>query len=345
MKHMPQDTMLTTDITRPDPLLVAQGLTVTFATDQGPLRALDAVDLTLAPGETLAVVGESGSGKSVLSLALMGLLPGTARIEADSLTFEGRDLTAITERDFRALRGTGMSMIFQEPATALNPVRRIGDQIVEAIRLHEDIPVRKARTRAIEALAATGIPAPAERAEAFPHQLSGGMRQRALIAMALVHRPRLLIADEPTTALDVTVQAQILDLIRDLARETGTATLFITHDMGVVAEMADRVAVLYAGRLVETAPSAALFSSPEHPYTVGLLGSMPQMNARGEPMLPIQGTVPDPRVMPPGCHFHPRCPFAAGACLTDRPALRQVRPGQMSACHNAPLIETLGGAT
>ncbi|WP_121062340.1 ABC transporter ATP-binding protein [Chachezhania antarctica] len=341
MKHSPRETMIAPQTARPEPLLVVRGLSVTFATDQGPLKALDAVDLTLAPGETLAVVGESGSGKSVLSLALMGLLPPTAKIEADALTFDGRDLTGLREPDFRTLRGTAMSMIFQEPATALNPVRRIGDQIVEAIRLHEDIPAPKARARAIEALAATGIPAPAERAGAFPHQLSGGMRQRALIAMALVHRPRLLIADEPTTALDVTVQAQILDLIRDLARETGTATLFITHDMGVVAEMADRVSVFYAGRLVETAPAPALFSSPEHPYTVGLLGSMPQMNARGAPMLPIRGTVPDPRLMPPGCHFHPRCPFAAGACRTDRPALREIRPGQASACHLAPLIETL----
>jgi len=327
----------------PEPLLIARGLSVTFATEQGPLRALDAVDLTIAAGETLAVVGESGSGKSVLSLALMGLLPPTATVEAEELRFAGRDLRHLSRHDRQALRGGEMAMIFQEPATALNPVRRIGDQIVEAIRLHEDVAPEIARKRAVEALAATGIPAPEERARAYPHQLSGGMRQRALIAMALVHRPRLLIADEPTTALDVTVQAQILDLIRDLARETGTATLFITHDMGVVAEMADRVTVLYAGRMVETAPAQALFAGPEHPYTLGLLGSMPQMNARGEPMLPIWGTVPDPRQMPPGCHFHPRCPFAGAQCRSDRPALREIRASQASACHFAPLLETLGG--
>ena len=343
MKPLDQ-TEVTAAMTPAPPLLEARGLTVTFATEDGPLRAVDGADISIAPGETLAVVGESGSGKSVLSLALMGLLPASAKIEAECLTFAGRDLLSLKEPQRRAMRGTEMAMIFQEPSTALNPVQRIGDQIVEAIRLHEDVPTRIAHARAVEALAATGIPAPAERARAFPHQLSGGMRQRALIAMALVHRPRLLIADEPTTALDVTVQAQILDLIRDLARDTGTATLFITHDMGVVAEMADRVSVLYAGRQVETASAGALFDGPEHPYTVGLLGSMPQMNTRGQPMLPIRGTVPDPRRMPPGCHFHPRCPFATDLCRSDRPQMRQIRPGQGSACHLAPLLDTLGAS-
>jgi oligopeptide/dipeptide ABC transporter ATP-binding protein len=327
------------------PLLRVDNLSVSFRTDHGPLPALQGVSLGVSPGETLAVVGESGSGKSVLSLALMNLLPPTATMTADHLSFDGRDLASLGQRDKRALRGRDMAMIFQEPATALNPVQRIGDQLVEAILLHDDMPRVRAHARAVEALAATGIPSPDVRARAYPHQLSGGMRQRALIAMALIHRPRLLIADEPTTALDVTVQAQILDLIRDLAREVGTATIFITHDMGVVAEMADRVAVLYAGRMVEMASATDLFDSPEHPYTLGLLGSMPQLSQRGAPMLPITGTVPDPRHMPPGCHFHPRCPFADGTCESVRPQLRRLGAARLTACHYAPLLETLGART
>ncbi|QEW20854.1 Stage 0 sporulation protein KD [Marinibacterium anthonyi] len=327
------------------PALLSIGdLSVTFRTPSGPLTALDRISLSVSPGETLAVVGESGSGKSVLSLAIMGLLPPAATMQADRMTYDGRDLLTLDPVRQRAMRGRDMAMIFQEPATALNPVQRIGDQLVEAIRLHEDMPKSKARAHAIEALAATGIPSPEIRARAYPHQLSGGMRQRALIAMALINRPRLLIADEPTTALDVTVQAQILDLIRQLSREHGTATIFITHDMGVVAEMADRVMVLYAGRTVETAPADDLFDCPEHPYSLGLLGSLPQLNRRGEPMLPIAGTVPDPRHMPPGCHFHPRCPFADVRCKADQPALNPVRGGpRRSACHHAPILETLGG--
>ena len=325
------------------PLFSVENLSVSFATDSGPLLALDDVSLSIHPGETLAVVGESGSGKSVLSLAIMGLLPPTATVKAGHLRYDGRDLAGLDKTARRGLRGKDMAMIFQEPSTALNPVERIGDQLVEAILLHDAMPKAKAKARAVEALAATGIPSPEVRARAFPHELSGGMRQRALIAMALIHRPRLLIADEPTTALDVTVQAQILDLIRDLGRETGTATIFITHDMGVVAEMADRVAVLYAGRMVETARASDLFTSPEHPYTLGLLGSMPQLNQRGEPMLPISGTVPDLRRMPSGCHFHPRCPFAQERCVEERPGLRKLDRGRRSACHFAPLLETLGG--
>jgi len=337
VKHM---TLPDSVMTAP-PLLSVENLSVTFRTDSGPLPALDGISLSIRPGETVAVVGESGSGKSVLSLAVMGLLPPTAELTASGLIFDGEDLQAMSKRTRRDLRGRDMAMIFQEPSTALNPVQRIGDQLIEAIRLHEDIPTPKARARAIEALAATGIPSPELRVRAYPHELSGGMRQRALIAMALIHRPRLLIADEPTTALDVTVQAQILDLIRGLARDNGTATLFITHDMGVVAEMADRVAVLYAGRMVETASASDLFESPEHPYTLGLLGSMPQLNQRGEAMLPIAGTVPDLRQMPSGCHFHPRCPFADSRCAAQRPDLRPLAGNRHSACHYAPLLETL----
>ena len=339
MKHM----AVSAPVTTAPALLTIEDLSVTFRTDSGPLPALDSISLEVHPGETLAVVGESGSGKSVLSLAIMGLLPPTARLTAGRMEFDGRDLTGLGRAELRSLRGRDMAMIFQEPATALNPVQRIGDQLVEAIRLHDDMPVAKARTRAVEALAATGIPSPDLRARAYPQELSGGMRQRALIAMALIHRPRLLIADEPTTALDVTVQAQILDLMRDLGRDNGTATIFITHDMGVVAEMADRVTVLYSGRRVETAHADELFDSPEHPYTVGLLGSLPQLNRRGEPMLPITGTVPDPRRMPPGCHFHPRCPFADARCRSEQPPLRPLNGHRQSACHYAPLLERLGG--
>ncbi len=337
MKHMTPTQTQTTD-----PLLRVENLSVTFRTDAGPLPALQNVSLSVKPGETLAVVGESGSGKSVLSLALMNLLPPSATVRTDHLSFDGRDLTALSATQKRSMRGRDMAMIFQEPATALNPVQRIGDQLMEAIWLHDSMPREKARARAVEALAATGIPSPEIRSRSYPHELSGGMRQRALIAMALIHRPRLLIADEPTTALDVTVQAQILDLIRDLARDYGTATIFITHDMGVVAEMADRVTVLYAGRVVETARASDLFDGPEHPYTLGLLGSMPQLSLPGEAMLPIHGTVPDTRVMPPGCHFHPRCPFADSLCETVQPKLKPLEGGRMTACHYAPLLETLG---
>jgi len=325
-----------------EPLLSVENLSVIFATQSGPLPALQNVSLSVSAGETLAVVGESGSGKSVLSLAVMNLLPPAATVTSDHLRFDGRDLTST---GVRKLRGREMAMIFQEPATALNPVQRIGDQLVEAIRMHEHMPTAKARIRAVEALAATGIPSPDIRARAYPHELSGGMRQRALIAMALIHRPRLLFADEPTTALDVTVQAQILDLIRNLARDYGTATIFITHDMGVVAEMADRVVVLYAGRTVEQAPAHEIFTSPEHPYTLGLMGSMPQLSRRGDAMLPIAGTVPDPRRMPSGCHFHPRCPFADSLCETKRPELRALSQGRQTACHYAPLLENLGERT
>jgi len=327
------------------PLLQVRGLSVRFQTDAGALQAVDGVDLDLHPGETLAIVGESGSGKSVLSLALMGLLPRIATVTAERMQFAGRDLRSLAPRDWQRLRGREMSMIFQEPATALNPVRSVGAQIVEAIRLHEKVSRKAAWARAVDMLRQTGIPAPERRAAAYPHELSGGMRQRAMIAMSLVLRPSLLIADEPTTALDVTVQAQILDLLRGLARESGTAILIITHDLGVVAEMADRVQVLYAGRAVETATAEALFNGPEHPYTVGLLGSMPSKGERAEAMLPIEGSIPDLRALPPGCHFHPRCPFAAPRCRVERPPLVQVRPGHDTACWFSPLLETLGEIT
>ena len=330
------------EVTPAPPLLNVRDLSVTFCTAAGPLPALEAVSLAIRPGETLAVVGESGSGKSVLALALMGLLPPAARIEATEMSFGGTELTAIAQAARRRLRGRDMAMIFQEPATALNPVRRIGDQLVEAILLHDPMPLARARDRAVAALAATRIPDAEIRAQAYPHELSGGMRQRALIAMALIHRPRLLIADEPTTALDVTVQAQILDLIRDLASETGTATIFITHDMGVVAEMADRVAVLYAGRMVETAAAADLFDCPEHPYTLGLMGSLPELTPRGRPLLSIAGTVPDLRSIPSGCHFHPRCPFADSRCVQEQPRMRFLGSTRAVACHHAPLMTMLG---
>jgi len=326
------------------PLLSVRDLSVRFRGEAGEVLALDRVSLELRAGETLAVVGESGSGKSVLALALMGLLPpGIAQVSAAGLRLGGRDLLGLPARGLRRLRGREMAMIFQEPDSALHPVRTIGAQIVEAIRLHAELPRAAARARAIEMLRETGVPAPERRVDAYPHELSGGLRQRAMIAMALVLRPRLLIADEPTTALDVTVQAQILELLRRLARDAGTAVLLVTHDLGVVAEMADRVMVLYAGRAVETAPAAALFDSAEHPYMVGLLSSMPSVEGGSGPLTPIEGTVPDLRSPPAGCSFHPRCPFAEAPCAAERPALREIRPGHLTACRLSPLIETLGG--
>ena len=314
-------------------MLTVENLSVTFATQRGALRAVDHVGFSLAPGRTLAVVGESGCGKSVTSLAIMGLLAENARTEG-RVMFEGRDLLALPKAERRKLRGGAMAMIFQEPMTSLNPAFTAGEQVAEALRVHEGLAPDLALKRAIEMLDRVRIPEPARRAAAYPHQLSGGMRQRVMIAMALACKPRLLIADEPTTALDVTVQAQILALLETLKRETGTAILLVTHDLGVVADYADDVVVMYAGRVAEAAPAQALFARPEHPYTIGLLGAAPRFSAPGGKLANIAGTVPDLAAPPPGCRFAPRCPFVTPRCDTTPPL---AAGAHQVACWNAPL--------
>ena len=318
-------------------LLRVEGLTVRF----GGVPAVEDVSFALRPGETLAVVGESSSGKSVTALALMRLLDQRTCTVAGRALLRGADgrqtdLLALPERAMADLRGRALGMIFQEPMTSLNPVHTVGRQISEGLIRHERLSPRAAAARAVDLLAQVGIPEPARRASAFPHQLSGGMRQRATIAIALACRPRILIADEPTTALDVTIQAQILDLLRRLQAETGMAVVFITHNLGVVAEIADRVVVMYAGQVVEDAPAAALLGRPAMPYTAGLMRSVPRLDAAlhtGRRLIAIPGNVPDPRQRPAGCTFHPRCGHARpDPCLSARPALEWAAPGHRVRC-------------
>ncbi|HUA76648.1 MAG TPA: ABC transporter ATP-binding protein [Acetobacteraceae bacterium] len=314
-------------------LLEVSGLSVAFATLEGEILATEDVSFSLEPGEILGIVGESGSGKSVTALAIMGLLPSPpARIAAGSARFAGEDLTRLSPRQWRRLRGPGMAMVFQEPMTSLNPVLTIGEQIVETIRAHEPGRAASIIGRAIALLEKVGIASAAARMGDYPHQLSGGQRQRVMLAIALACRPRLLIADEPTTALDVTIQAQILDLILDLRDEFGMAVIVITHNMGVIAETADRVLVMYAGRIVEQAPVAALFDSPAHPYTRALLSSAPTLDLDKARLTAIPGTLPDPRHRPPGCRFAPRCAYAEPACTSSLPPLAPLTPTHRAAC-------------
>jgi peptide/nickel transport system ATP-binding protein len=327
------------------PLLSLEGLRTTFRQPMGEVAAVDGVDLAIERGQTLGVVGESGCGKSVLSLSIMRLVPPPGRIAAGRIVFDGIDLLSLPQAAMRAVRGNRIAMIFQEPMTSLNPVFTVGAQITEAMRAHE--PGGRAgalRMRAIDALARVRIPAPERRFEEYPHQLSGGMRQRVMIAMALACRPDLLIADEPTTALDVTVQAEILALLGELQRENGMAIVLITHDLGVVAKMADSVAVMYAGRIVERASATALFDDPQHPYTLGLLGSIPRLEQPRERLLAIDGMVPPPFALPSGCRFHPRCVFAAPACAATDPPLANIAPGHRAACIRAPLEQSVSPA-
>jgi len=320
------------------PLLSITSLRTTFRTANGEIAAVDDVDVSVARGRTLGIVGESGCGKSVLSLSVMRLVPSPGRIAGGNITFDGRNLLTLPPAEMRAIRGNRIAMIFQEPMTSLNPVFTAGDQIMEAMRAHDRTASAAAlRSRAIEALARVRIPAPERRFDEYPHQMSGGMRQRVMIAMALACAPDLLIADEPTTALDVTVQAQILDLLRELQQQTGMAIILITHDLGIVAEMADEVAVMYAGRVVERSPGAAIFDDPQHPYTLGLLGSIPKIEEQRDRLLAIEGTVPPPFDLPQGCRFHPRCVFAEPACTTEDPVLRELGPEHWAACIRAPL--------
>jgi len=325
------------------PVLEIDSLRTVFRTQQGLVPAVDDVSISVPRGRTLGIVGESGCGKSMLSLSVMRLVPSPGRIEAGSVKLDGLDLLRLSAEEMRAVRGGRVAMIFQEPMTSLNPVHRVGAQIVEALRVHKPAPERQLRERAIEALRRVRIPAPERRFEEYPHQLSGGMRQRVMIAMALACEPELLIADEPTTALDVTIQAQILDLLRGLQRETGMSIVLITHDLGVIAEMADEVAVMYAGKVVETAPVQAIFEDPQHPYTLGLLGSIPRIDADLERLLAIEGTVPPPFAFPPGCRFHPRCVFQAARCRAEVPSLRPLGTDHLVACHLAP-VEALAGS-
>ncbi len=321
------------------PLLEVRHLHTRFATDDGEFAAVDGVGFEVQAGRTLAIVGESGCGKSVTALSIMGLVanpPG--RIAAgSSIRFEGRELVGLPARELQDLRGNGMAMIFQEPMSSLNPAFTIGEQIVEGLLRHRPITRAEAHARALAMLEKVRIPAPAQRFHEHPHKLSGGMRQRAMIAMALACEPRLLIADEPTTALDVTIQAQILDLMRRLQEEMHTAIILITHDLGVVAEVADEVVVMYAGRVVEQAPVKALFDAPQHPYTVGLLGSMPRLQGEQRRLASIEGQVPSPLRLPAGCRFAERCPFADAQCRTEPPPLRDLGDGHASACWKAPL--------
>ena len=319
-------------------LLEVRGLSTCFKVEGGEFTAVDDISFNVQAGRTLGIVGESGCGKSVTSLSIMGLLPkGQGRIAAGSIIFDGVDLATLSASQMRALRGNRMAMIFQEPMTSLNPAFTIGDQLVEGIRCHSQLGHSQAREHAIEMLRRVRIPSPERRIDEYPHKLSGGMRQRVMIAMALSSQPALLIADEPTTALDVTIQAQVLELMRSLREETGAAIMLITHDLGVIAELADEVVVMYSGRIVERASVARLFAEPQHPYTIGLLGSIPKLHLEQDRLAAIEGQVPTPMSGLQGCRFAPRCPFADEACRVAQPPLVDLGDGHEAACWKAPL--------
>jgi peptide/nickel transport system ATP-binding protein len=324
-----------------DPLLSVEDLRVHFKTDAGIVKAVDGVSWSIRPGETLGIVGESGSGKSVSAMTVMGLVPSPpATFPSGRILFQGTDLLKVDEKRLRSLRGRQVSMIFQDPLSALNPVFKVGHQIAEVIMVHEKVGRIVARRRAVDLLGEVGIPNHKRRAEEYPHQFSGGMRQRAMIAMALALNPLLLLADEPTTALDVTVQAQIMDLLETLQEERGTAIVLITHDLGLVASHADRVLVMYAGRVAEVAPTDNIFYEPRHAYTLGLLSSLARLDQRrSERLEPIKGQPPSLIRVPPGCPFHPRCPLATDVCREVVPALvAQDRPDHLASCHHSDLV-------
>ncbi|CAA9244008.1 MAG: Oligopeptide transport ATP-binding protein OppD [uncultured Craurococcus sp.] len=322
-----------------EPLLVVENLQTHFRTPDGINRAVDGVSFHVNAGETVAIVGESGCGKSVTSMSILRLIPEPPGKIAGSIRFQGRDLLTLSEPEMRDIRGNEISMIFQEPMTSLNPVLNIGRQIGETLRLHQGLSSRDAEAKAVEMLKLVGIPEPVRRVREYPHQLSGGMRQRVMIAIALACNPKLLIADEPTTALDVTIQAQILELMRGLKNTVGAAIVLITHDLGVVAEVAERVVVMYAGKKVEEAPVVELFNTPRHPYTQGLLGSMPKLGSSltgtETRLAEIPGLVPSLKQKIPGCVFASRCPHATDLCVKVAPALEEKAPGHVAACHYA----------
>jgi oligopeptide/dipeptide ABC transporter ATP-binding protein len=331
------------------PLLEVRGLKTYFYTDDGTVRAVDGVDFEVYPGEVLGLVGESGCGKSVTSLTIMGLIAKPGRVDAGEILLDGENLLDFSEEEMIKVRGNRISMIFQQPQTALNPVFRVGDQLAEVLSIHKDLGREAGKKRAIELLKMVGVPDPERRVEAYPHELSGGMAQRVMIAMALACTPELLIADEPTTALDVTIQAQILDLMRDMRKEMGTSVILITHDLGVVAEMAERVAVMYAGEIVEQTDVNTLFDDPLHPYTQGLIGSIPILGEIKERLDVIPGSVPNLVDLPPGCRFAPRCQarfkYNLTICADSKPELEEANPGHKVRCwlyqnaegHAAPL--------
>jgi peptide/nickel transport system ATP-binding protein len=327
----------------PGAVLEVRDLTVSFPSESGTVTAVRGISYALAPGEVLGIVGESGSGKSVSSLAVMGLLPSTARISG-SVQFRGRELLGLGDREFSELRGEGISMIFQDPLSALTPVYTIGDQIAEAVRIHQDVGRDEAHKKAVELLDLVGIPNARERSRAFPHEFSGGMRQRVMIAMAIANDPDVIIADEPTTALDVTIQAQILEVLETAQEVTGAAIVMITHDLGMIAGFADRVMVMYAGKPVETGTVDDIFYRPRMPYTLGLLGSLPRLDsAERQPLTPVEGNPPSLVDLPPGCPFSPRCPMRLSVCLELEPSLDATRhPGHFAACHRHPEIEEQG---
>ena len=316
-----------------DPLLAISDLSVTFATDRGHVQALDGVSLSLNAGETLAVVGESGSGKSVTALSILGLLGDSGRVSDGSIEFGGEDLTKVSDQRLREIRGNQIAFIFQEPMSSLNPVLTIGTQVAEPIWLHHKKSWSEAFEQAGELLQRVAIPDAVKRLEDYPHQFSGGMRQRVMIAMALACQPKLIIADEPTTALDVTVQAQILSLLKNLTKEANSSLILITHDLGVVARYADNVAVMYGGRVVETASARELYKNPQHPYTEGLMASIPKLDGDpGSRLYTIEGQPPDLSNLPSGCSFHPRCPYAQDKCTMTKPTLSEVAPNHLRAC-------------
>ena len=314
-------------------LLEVKNLCTEFPVKRGVVRAVDDVTFSVDEGEILAIVGESGSGKSVTSLSIMGLLAEPGHVAGGSMEFDGKDLTTLSEKEYREMRGNDMAMIFQEPMTSLNPVYRIGDQIVEAIRTHEKISKKEALTRAIDLLRKVGIPSPEARVRDYPHQMSGGMRQRVMIAMALACNPKLLIADEPTTALDVTIQAQILDLLRNLKDRINSSIMFITHDLGVIAEMADYVVVMYAGRIVEQGTAEEIFASPAHPYTIGLMASKPVVGKQVDKLYSIPGKVPNPINMPNYCYFKDRCEMCVNGCEGAYPHEISLSPTHKVSCY------------
>jgi peptide/nickel transport system ATP-binding protein len=329
-------------VSAPDPLLEIENLKVIFHGDRGSAtHAVDGLDLAIQRGQTLGLVGESGCGKTATALSVMGLLPKASAEVSGRIRFDGAELLSLPDRAMRNLRGDRLAMIFQEPMTSLNPSYSIGEQIAESLVRHRGLSRGEARARTVELLRLVKIPSPEQRVDDYPHRLSGGMRQRAMIALALACDPELLIADEPTTALDVTIQAQILALMRELKASTGIAIILITHDLGVVAEICDHVAVMYAGEIVEYAPVGALFATPQHPYTIGLLGSIPRLDVKAEELAAIEGMVPSLAELPAGCRFAPRCPFVRERCRQALPPLAVVGPGHRSRCIRAPLEQVV----
>lgn len=314
-------------------LLQIEELVVEFTTDDGIVRAVNGFSLVINAGEIVGLVGESGCGKSVTAMSVLGLIRRPGKVTDGSIRFRGRDLRLLPPAELRRIHGGQIAMIFQDPMTTLNPVMTVGAQIVEALRLHQKMSKAQARDRAVELLNAFGVPSAEARFGQYPHQFSGGMRQRAMIAMAIANDPALLIADEPTTALDVTIQAQVLELLRTAQRETGAATMLITHDLGVVAELADRVVVMYAGRVIEQAEVGVIFREPRHPYTLGLLTSIPRADLEDDELRSIPGSPPAMLAPPTGCAFHPRCPLARERCRNERPSLEEVAGGHWTACH------------